>query len=69
MIAYLLQDNGTAENMVMVGDTSFDVIGAKAFGIPTIGVSWGYGKTEEMVAAGAVAIADNTEQLLKLLET
>ena len=67
VIEYLLSLNGRADNMVMVGDTKFDIIGAKAHGIPAIGVSWGYGKVEEMVAAGAAAIAHSTEELLHLL--
>lgn len=67
VIAYLLEQNGSAENMVMVGDTKYDVIGAKAHGIPTIGVSWGYGEIEEMLEAGAAAIAHTTQELLELL--
>ena len=51
----------------MVGDTKYDVIGAKAHGIPTIGVSWGYGDVEQMRAAGAAAIVDRPEDLLAQL--
>lgn len=69
VIAYLLQENGTSENMVMVGDTAFDVIGAAAHGIPTIGVAWGYGEVKDIVDAGAVAIANTTEELHRLLDT
>lgn len=68
VIAYLIQQNGRADNMVMVGDTKFDVIGAKHHGIPAIGVSWGYGEVQDMVDAGAAAIADSTEALLELLQ-
>lgn len=68
VIAYLLEQNGSAENMVMVGDTKYDVIGAKAHGIPTIGVSWGYGEIAEMLEAGAAAIAHTTQELLELLQ-
>ena len=68
VIAYLLEQSGEAGNMVMVGDTAFDVLGAKAHGIPTIGVSWGYGTVADMEEAGAAAIAYSTEQLLSLLE-
>ena len=68
VIAYLLEKSGERDNMVMVGDTKFDVIGAKHHGIPCIGVSWGYGTVEEMTAAGAAAIADTPEELLKLIE-
>lgn len=67
VIAYLLERNGSADNMVMVGDTKFDVLGAKAHGIPTIGVAWGYGETEDMRSAGAIAIAETMEELEALL--
>jgi phosphoglycolate phosphatase len=63
VIAYLLQQVDGVENVVMVGDTAFDVIGAKAHCIPTIGVSWGYGKVCDMVEAGAISIAHSTEEL------
>lgn len=68
VIAYLLGLSGTAENMVMVGDTAFDVVGAAAHGISTIGVSWGYGSVSEMQQAGAIAIANTMEELLSLLK-
>lgn len=67
VIAYLMEESGEKDNMVMVGDTKFDIIGAKHHGIPAIGVSWGYGEVEEMISAGAVAIADTPEELLTLL--
>ena len=67
VIAYLLEQNGTSDNMIMVGDTAFDVLGAAAHGIPTIGVSWGYGTVEDMQKAGAAAIAYTTQELLTLL--
>jgi phosphoglycolate phosphatase len=37
----------------MVGDRGHDVIGARAHGIETIGVTWGYGSPEELSQAGA----------------
>lgn len=67
VIAYLLELNGRSEHTVMVGDTSFDVIGAKAHGIPAIGVSWGYGSVAEMREAGAVGIAYTMDALLDML--
>lgn len=69
VIAYLIDLNGRADNMVMVGDTKFDIIGAKAHGIPGIGVSWGYGKVDQMQEAGAVAIAESMDALLSLLNS
>ncbi len=68
VIAYLLEQNGRSDNMVMVGDTKFDIIGAKAHGIPAIGVSWGYGEIQDMVDAGAAGIAYTTEALLEMLK-
>lgn len=65
VIAYLLSQIGREEHMVMVGDTQFDVLGAKQHGIPTIGVAWGYGEVQDMVNAGATAIADCPAQLLE----
>jgi len=66
-IEYLIRENGRADNMLMVGDTRFDVTGAKAHGIPCIGVSWGYGSVAEMRNAGAAAIAESMEALQELL--
>lgn len=67
VIAYLLESYKDSGNMVMVGDTAFDVIGAAAHGIPTIGASWGYGSVEEMEQAGASAIAHSVTELQTLL--
>ena len=67
VIAYLLEQNGHADNIVMVGDTKFDVLGAKAHGIPCVGVSWGYGSIQDLQEAGACAIVHTTEELLFLL--
>lgn len=69
VIAYLLNQVGSVENTVMVGDTAFDVLGAALHGIPTIGVSWGYGNVKDMREAGAVAIADTPDMLFSLLQT
>lgn len=67
VIAYLLELEGRGQKTVMVGDTAFDVVGAAAHGIPTIGVSWGYGDVDEMRKAGACAIAHSPEELETLL--
>lgn len=64
VIAYLLQQTGKSADIVMVGDTKYDVIGAKHHGIPTIGVSWGYGTIQDLTTAGAEAIVDTMDELL-----
>ena len=68
VIAFLLDETKAVDVKIMVGDTKYDVLGAKAHGIPTIGVSWGYGDVEEMRAAGAAAIVDTPAALLAQLE-
>ena len=67
VIAYLLNDINSSSPIIMVGDTVYDVTGAAASGIPTIGVSWGYGIPKEMVSAGAIAIVDTPAQLADYL--
>lgn len=67
VIAYLQDLTGKSENTIMVGDTKFDVIGAKKHGIPTIGVSWGYGTVEDLQEAGAAAIVHSMEELYQQL--
>ena len=67
VITYLKEKVGTLEDVVMVGDTDYDVLGAKAHGIPTIGVTWGYGDPDSMTACGAVAIATTMAKLYGLL--
>ena len=67
VIAYLLQQTETDGEIVMVGATAFDVLGAKAHGFPTIGVSWGYGKVEDMENAGAAAIVHTMQELFDAL--
>jgi phosphoglycolate phosphatase len=68
VIEYLIHENGKTDNMIMVGDTKFDVLGAKAHGIPCIGVSWGYVSVSEMEEAGAAAIVHTMEQLQTTLQ-
>ena len=51
----------------MVGDRLHDVHDAAAHGLDCIGVLWGIGSREELVAAGAVAVADTPADLQELL--
>ena len=67
VIRYLLAQVSGVENVVMVGDTAYDVIGAAEHQIPCIGVSWGYGLIEDMEKAGAVGIAHSPEALMQMI--
>ena len=52
---------------IMVGDREFDIQGAASFGMAGIGVSYGYGSREELIAAGAVAVCESVAQLKDVL--
>ena len=55
LLARLLREMAIAkDDAVMVGDTNNDFAAAKANGIRSVGVRWGYGKPEEL------ALADST---------
>lgn len=51
------------ECVLMVGDRSYDVEGAKECGLQCIGAAFGYGSREELQKAGAVYIAQKVEDL------
>jgi phosphoglycolate phosphatase len=53
--------------VVMVGDRSHDIIGAKHNNIASIGVTYGYGTREELEAHNADLIADSTDEIPTLL--
>jgi phosphoglycolate phosphatase len=57
LLNYAIDKNPEASTRMMIGDRKHDLIGAIANGIRPIGVSYGYGSTKELNAAGATAIA------------
>ena len=65
VIAYLREryPDISADNAVMIGDRKYDVVGARENGLQSIGVLYGYGSQEELVTAGATALAADFEQL------
>ena len=52
---------------VMIGDTSYDMVMARAAGARALGVAWGYHPADELTAAGAHAIADAVAALPRLM--
>ncbi|MBD2529863.1 HAD family hydrolase [Nostoc flagelliforme FACHB-838] len=54
-------------HVVMVGDRSHDMIGAKHNHLTTIGVTYGYGTEEELKTHGADLIAHTPDEIPKLL--
>ena len=62
------QSGQALEQVAMVGDREHDILGAKAVGIESVGVLYGYGSREELEAAGADALAEQPGDLVRLLQ-
>jgi phosphoglycolate phosphatase len=52
---------------VLVGDSRVDVATARAAGLRSIGVTWGFGTREELQAAGATILVDDADALRRAL--
>ncbi|MBO9579882.1 MAG: HAD-IA family hydrolase [Sphingobium sp.] len=66
MIETALRDAGVArENAVMIGDTSFDMLMARAAGVAALGVGWGYHTVDELRNAGAHSVAMDSAELAR----
>ena len=64
----LLAELGTcAKRCAFVGDSSNDIRVARAAGAYAVGVTWGYGANETLVADGADVLIDHPSQLLDVL--
>lgn len=57
-----------AKNVIMVGDTRFDVLGAHECGIPCVGVTWGFAVEGEFEACDTEFVVDTMEELLNILK-
>lgn len=62
------QSGQALEQVAMVGDREHDILGAKAVGIESVGVLYGYGSREELEAAGADALVKQPGDLVRLLQ-
>ena len=60
-------DPDLGDHVIMIGDRDHDVHGAMHLGIACIGVTWGYGSIEELIKAGAVALADSPADVADLV--
>ena len=54
-------------NALMIGDTKFDVIGARDNGLDTVAVSYGYGRWEETLAQHPAFICESVDALATTL--
>ncbi|HEX3616580.1 MAG TPA: HAD hydrolase-like protein [Solirubrobacteraceae bacterium] len=66
-VAQALAALGGPRQAVMVGDRLYDVEGAGAHGVPTIGVLWGAGSEQELRAAGAWRLVSSPDEIPPLI--
>jgi phosphoglycolate phosphatase len=68
MVEQAIADAGaTRATTIVVGDTSFDMAMAANAGAAGIGAGWGYHEAEELIEAGAVAVAAQPLDVLELI--
>lgn len=61
------QDAERRKRTYMVGDRKFDIIGAKAEGVISVGVTYGYGSEEELLAEKPDFLAHSVDELKEIL--
>jgi len=68
LLSHALHETGAAaRETIMIGDRSHDMIGARNNEMTAVGVLYGYGSKNELVAAGAHHISATTGELLEVL--
>lgn len=65
-LAGLLESGEINRTSVMVGDREVDISAAKANGLRSVGVLWGFGDRVELVQAGADVILSKTNELSQI---
>ena len=56
-----------AKEVLMIGDRKFDIAGAKACGLDSLGLLLGFGDEDELRRAGADYICQDYEDILKVI--
>ena len=68
LLRAMAETGAGAEDTVMIGDTSFDMLMARSAGAVAIGVSWGYHDAGELVDAGARLVIESFKELPSVLD-
>ncbi len=68
-LRYLLRRQSISKTTaVYVGDELRDVLGAKAAGMGSVAVTWGFASRKALAAAKPTAMADSSKELMRILE-
>ena len=60
--------NLAPENVVIVGDTKYDMIGAQETGIKKLAVTWGFGDVEDLMTYQPDWVAHQPTDILRQLQ-
>lgn len=70
VLDHVLKTNeiNNADEALMIGDTKYDMIGAKNFNLKTVAVTYGYGTKEELLAAKPDFVVDTPTEILQIVK-
>jgi len=70
VIQYALDNMGITrmDEAIMIGDRKYDILGAKALGIDSVGVLYGYGDLQELTASKATFICETVDNILDVIK-
>lgn len=70
VINYVLDNLGVSDRrgVVIVGDRRFDAEGAALAGIDAVGVLWGHGSRDEILASGFSGVVEHPAELCEMLK-
>ena len=63
----LIRAAAVGKRPVMIGDRLYDILGAKAAGVDSIGVTFGFGGRVELAQYGATYIVDTTAEIYDII--
>lgn len=66
---FRLNAENDREQVLMIGDSEYDVLGAREQGLDCVAVTYGYGDPEQIKAAGPVMIVETVAELSELLQS
>ncbi|MDB5570310.1 MAG: family hydrolase [Hyphomicrobiales bacterium] len=68
VLAAMAETGAAPHDTVMIGDSTYDILMARAAGVAAIGVAWGYHAPQALLDAGAREIAQDYAALAALLD-
>ncbi|WP_395666897.1 HAD-IA family hydrolase [Methylocella sp.] len=66
-LAAMAETGAAPHETVMIGDSTYDMLMAKAAGARALGVGWGFHTKDALLAAGAEAVVADFDELLHLI--